>query len=114
MKLTRRNDYLSGIYFIPTLIVLAIAVVGMLMVKNKVQDLNRKLNIVNAKIIAEKEGIHVLQAELAFLSNPKRIKSLSDKHLEFKAPQSSQVLQLKDLGAYITSMSTPSTDECQE
>jgi cell division protein FtsL len=105
-----RTGRYSGVYLLPGLVVLALTAVGMFMVKNKVQELNRRLTNISARVVSEKEGIHVLQAELAFLNNPKRVKALSDKHLNLKAPKSSQILQPEDLPSYLKSLEAPMPD----
>lgn len=76
---------------VPYIIVLILSVSFLFTIKYKVQNLSKELRVLNAEIISEKQNIHVLKAEFTYLSNPKRIKSLSDAHLNLKPVKSSQI-----------------------
>lgn len=61
------------------------------------QNLNKQLKSVNSQILKEKENIHVLQAEYSYLSSPKRIKKLVDKHLRLQSPKREQIIDIENL-----------------
>jgi cell division protein FtsL len=83
--------------FIPGLIVLAISASFLFIIKHKVQNLDRNLKQINAQILMEKENIHVLNAELAYLTNPKRIKKLANEKLHLQIPKAEQIVSLEEL-----------------
>ena len=80
--------------FIPGLIVLTIAASFLFVIKHKVQNLTRDLKQINSQILLEKENIHVLNAELAYLTNPKRIKKLAGEKLNLQIPKPDQIVSL--------------------
>lgn len=59
-------------------------------IKYKVQQINKELIQVEAAIKQESESIHILKAELAYLSKPQVIKQLSDKYLNLQLIQPEQ------------------------
>lgn len=87
--------------FIPGLIVLTIAASFLFVIKHEVQSLNRNLKQINSQILLEKENIHVLNAELAYLANPKRIKKLVGEKLNLQIPKAGQIVSLDDLPGLI-------------
>ena len=94
------NNYLK-VYLIPSLTIL-VCVIGILFyVKNKVFVATKDLRYLNTKIHKEQEMLHVLKAEFSFLSNPKRIKKLSEKNLHLKQITKSNILHLNQLDNYI-------------
>lgn len=83
--------------FATGLIVLAICAVFLFTIKHKVQILRKELKDINAQILTEKENIHVLQAEYAYLTSPKRIQKLTSQHLNLQTPKPDQVIDLQNL-----------------
>lgn len=83
--------------FIPGLIVLTIAASFLFAIKHNVQNLTRDLKQVNSQILLEKENIHVLKAELAYLTNPKRVKKLVTEKLNLQIPKADQIVSFDDL-----------------
>lgn len=81
-----RSSFLSG------LLVLIVAASFLFVMKHKVHNSNKKLSVINSQIISERENIHVLNAEIAYLSNPKRIKKLVHQHLHLQTPQRAQIV----------------------
>lgn len=81
--------------FIPGLIILAICAVFLFTIKYKVQILNKELNNINSQILTEKENIHVLQAEYAYLTSHKRIQKLADQHLNLQTPKPHQIIEFE-------------------
>ena len=50
-------------------------------VKSEVQDVEEELADLNRAIIADRQAIHVLEAEWSHLNNPARLRSLARRHL---------------------------------
>lgn len=94
------NRYLR-VYFLPGMLVLAMAIAFLFFVKNRVQDLSRNIKTVNAKILGERESIHVLKAEYSYLTNPKRLRKLTDKNLALSAPSNDQILDASQIEVYL-------------
>ena len=92
--------------FVPGLIVLTIAASFLFVIKHKVQNLNRDVKQINSQILLEKENIHVLNAELAYLTNPKRIKKLVGEKLNLQIPKAEQIVSLDDLPRLILQKQT--------
>lgn len=63
-------------------------------VKYKVYNLSKQSNILKKSIDSTQQDIHVLKAELSYLSQPARIESLSNKYLSLK-PQTVRDFEVK-------------------
>ena len=59
-----------------------------------VRDTDRALKATRAQITEELEGIRVLRAEYAYLTNPERIEGLAKKHLMIAATRPDQFMDL--------------------
>jgi cell division protein FtsL len=94
-------------YFLPGMLVLAMAIAFLFFVKNRVQDLSRNIKTVNTKILSEREKMHVLRAEYSYLTNPKRLKKLADKSLALRAPSNDQILDTSQIEIYLNSFVAP-------
>ncbi len=81
------------------ILALALSTISLFAVKHRVQELNRQLHMVNRGIISEKENIHVLKAEYAYLTQPQVIQKLATKHLVLQPTQPQQILKYKPGGA---------------
>lgn len=86
----------------PGMLLLALSIAFLFLIKHKVQELSRDLRSVNAKILSERESIHVLRAEYAFLTNPKRLKKLTENSLSLQAPKKDQVLEQSNIKTYLS------------
>ncbi|MGE3622444.1 MAG: hypothetical protein AB7H77_01040 [Bdellovibrionales bacterium] len=65
---------------------------------DRARELDRQLHKVHAAIEAEKQNIHVLNAEWMFLSNPARINGLAKKYLTALRPsEPRQVIEMASL-----------------
>lgn len=73
------------------LIALGITAYGMLHVKQQVQLLTRDLIEVKRQIAKDKEALHILQAEWAYLNQPERLKFLADEYLNMRYTEANQV-----------------------
>lgn len=78
--------------------VLAItAGIAMFLVKYEVQALEEDLRAANHQIRRDREQIHVLQAEWAYLNEPSRLRALAEKHLNLHPLEPTQVITLASL-----------------
>jgi hypothetical protein len=78
--------------------VLGIAVViGLFVVKHRVQDLEDRLHALNAEIITDRDAIQVMQAEWSYLNQPARLEALSKRLLGMEAPLADQTVSMQEL-----------------
>ena len=77
--------------------VLCLAVViGLFVVKHRVQDLEDRLHALNAEILADRDATQVLEAEWSYLNQPARLEALSRKLLGMEPPSADQTLTLDE------------------
>ena len=77
--------------------VLSVAVVvGLFVIKHRVQDLEDQLQTLNAEILADRETIQVLEAEWSYLNQPDRLEALSRKLLGMKSPTVEQTITMEE------------------
>jgi cell division protein FtsL len=62
-----------------------------------VQSLQQELDDYNEQIAAEREQMHVLQAEWSYLAAPDRLQQLANKHLGMQRAKPYQVVTLQQL-----------------
>ncbi len=60
----------------------AVAAFGLYMVKFSVQNLQRDVGVAEQALANEKESLHLLNAEWAYLNRPERLRALSQTHLD--------------------------------
>lgn len=78
--------------------VLAISVViGLFVVKHRVQTLEDRLHALNAEIITDRDAIQVMQAEWSYLNQPARLEALSKRLLGMDAPVAAQTVSMQEL-----------------
>lgn len=78
--------------------VLAISVViGLFVVKHRVQTLEDRLHALNAEIITDRDAIQVMQAEWSYLNQPARLEALSKRLLGMDAPDAAQTVSMQEL-----------------
>ena len=70
-----------------------IAVYALFTIKDKVVTLNYQLNEVLKQINHERDTIHVLKAELSYLSSSERLRRLSSKYLDLETIKVSQMIK---------------------
>lgn len=74
----------------------ASVVVGVFVIKHRVQALEDRLRGLNAEIISDQNAIRVLDAEWSFLNQPARLEQLSRKLLDMQSPQPGQTMTMAD------------------
>ncbi len=60
----------------------AVLAIGVYLVKYSVQDVQRNVAELKRDLAVEKESLHLLNAEWAYLNRPERLRYLADKHLD--------------------------------
>ena len=71
-------------------------VVGLFVVKHRVQDLEDRLQALNAEILSDRDATQVLEAEWSYLNQPARLEALSRKLLGMEPPSAGQTLTLDE------------------
>lgn len=80
---------------------LSSCVFGLFQVKFKVQQLDNEAKELRKELAHEKDTVHVLKAEWAYLNNPTRLASLSKKFLDLNKVAPDQISPVKP-GSIIT------------
>src|SRR5579871_4537084 len=73
------------------MVLLVVAAFGLYMVKFRVQALKAEVGTTEQRLREEKKNLHVLTAEWTFLTNPERLRTLSDKYLTEKPTRGEQL-----------------------
>jgi hypothetical protein len=74
------------------LILCSVTVYTLFNIKNSVMTIRMELNEVNNQIRYERDAIHLLKAELAYLSSPERLHKLNERYLALKETKVSQMI----------------------
>lgn len=77
--------------------ILAMAALGLYAVKYKVQDIRQQVADTTRALKAEREALHVISAEWAYLSRPARLRALAQKHLNLEPVSNVQMIELARL-----------------
>lgn len=77
------------LYFIA--ITCALTVFGLFYIKDKVVTLRAELQEVKKQIDSEQDMIHLLKAELAYLTSPIRLRELADNYLDLEVTEVTQM-----------------------
>lgn len=75
---------------------------GLYLVKYTVQDVQRNVVELKADLGQEKESLHLLNAEWAYLNRPDRLQKLADRHLDMIPLDSRQIEEISVLPAAAT------------
>lgn len=71
--------------------------IGMFILKNQVQNLEKELNQINASIQEDVKSIHVLKAEWSHLNSPHRLRNLASKHISLNPVRAEQIINYSEL-----------------
>lgn len=69
----------------------SIAAFGLYLVKYTVQDVQRDVASLERELNHERESLHLLNAEWAYLNRPERLRQLADRHLDLSPLDSRQI-----------------------
>ncbi len=84
------------------MVCVAVLAIGLYLVKYSVQDVQREVATLKRDLAVEKESLHLLNAEWAYLNRPDRLRQLADKHLDLVPLDSRQIDQVSVLPAAAT------------
>ena len=73
------------------MVCVAVLAIGLYLVKYSVQDVQRNVVTLRQDLAAEKESLHLLNAEWAYLNRPDRLRQLADRHLALVPLDSRQI-----------------------
>ena len=73
------------------MVCLAVLAIGVYLVKYSVQDVQTNVVTLKSQLASEKESLHLLNAEWAYLNRPDRLRQLSDRHLDLVPLDSRQI-----------------------
>lgn len=82
---------------ISSICVLGVACWAMFQMKYKVVMLEDEARNIESMIQETEESLHMLRAEWTHLTNPDRLKQLSEKYLDLKSVNSSQMIPMQKL-----------------
>jgi len=82
------------------LLILFISAFCLFQVKYKVQDLRKDLAEINRQLEQERDAIHVLKAEWAYLNQPDRLRSIAERHLELVPVKVGQIAPSLDRAVF--------------
>ncbi|MFM9890779.1 MAG: hypothetical protein ACKVOE_09120 [Rickettsiales bacterium] len=80
----------------------ACAAIGLYLVKYNAQCMQREVAALKHDLANEKESLHLLNAEWAYLNRPERLQELAEKHLELVPLDSRQIGEVTALPAMET------------
>ena len=92
----------------------AIAAYALYMVKFSVQNLQREVVVAQHNLEQEKESLHLLNAEWAYLNRPERLRRLSDAHLNLVPLDSRRMQNLDLLPAAATESAVPASSNISD
>jgi cell division protein FtsL len=72
-------------------------VIGLFVIKHRVQELEDRLHTLNAEIITDQDATQVLQAEWSYLNQPTRLEALSKRLLGMELPDAEQTVTMEEL-----------------
>ena len=81
------------------MVCISVAAAGLYIVKLTVEDLTRDVEVVRADVAKEREALHLLNAEWAYLNRPERLRQLAENHLALAPLDSRKVEDIRSLPA---------------
>ena len=78
-------------YFI--VVVFVITAIGLFLIKDSVGNLSYQLSEANRQISQEKNNIHMLKAETAYLTSPERLRKLTNAYLTLSNIKPNQMIR---------------------
>ena len=91
------------------MVLFAVLAIGVYLVKYSVQDVQRELAAMKTDLATEKESLHLLNAEWAYLNRPERLRQLADRHLDLVPLDSRQINQVSVLPVASLAAGAPAT-----
>ena len=85
---------MTGIFM---LIIGVVLIIALYYVKTRSQTANQEVLRLERLVLKEENAIKVLQAEIAFLENPDRLRNLSDIYLKLQPISSENIISIGDI-----------------
>ena len=79
------------------ILIVAVTGVALFYLKHEVTNLEDELKTLNRSIVAEREAVHVLNAEWSHLNDVGRLKGLSMKYLELRPTEPEQLKESRGI-----------------
>lgn len=89
----------------------AVLAIALYLVKYSVADVQRDLATMKTELATEKESLHLLSAEWAYLNRPERLRQLADRHLDMVPMDSRQIGNVEVLPVAATYDEAPTQSE---
>lgn len=67
---------------------------GVFRITYQVDELEKRLRVLNKEILQEQETIHILEAEWSYLNDPNRLADLSRRHLGMESMKGGQLVDI--------------------
>jgi cell division protein FtsL len=80
--------------------VIAIAGFGVYLVKYTVQDMQRQVAALDKELQQERELLHLLKAEWAYLNRPERLERLASRHLKMVPLEATTLSSVRAIPTY--------------
>ena len=80
-----------------TLFLLCAAALALYQLKYEVAELEAEHAVLTKELAAEREAVHVLEAEWAFLERPERLAKLASAHLDLVPLGADKIMRISDL-----------------
>lgn len=93
------------------MVCVAVLAIGLYLVKYSVADVQREVATLKTQLASEKESLHLLNAEWAYLNRPDRLRQLADRHLDLAPIDSRQINQVAVLPVAATYDEAPAPAE---
>lgn len=87
------------------MVCVAALAIGLYLVKYSVADVQREVATLKSDLASEKESLHLLNAEWAYLNRPDRLRQLASRHLDMVPLDSRQIAEVSALPAVASSKS---------
>lgn len=78
-------------YFI--IITFVVTAIGLFLIKDSVGNLSYQLSEINRQILIERNNIHMLKAEAAYLTSPERLRKLTNAYLPLSNIKPNQMIR---------------------
>lgn len=91
------------------MVCVAVLAIGLYLVKYSVADVQRNVATLKGQLASEKESLHLLNAEWAYLNRPDRLRQLADRHLDLEPLDSRQINSVNILPAAAVAIDAAST-----
>ncbi len=97
---------MMNVRILVNMVCVAVLAIGLYLVKYSVADVQRDVVKMKTELASEKESLHLLNAEWAYLNRPDRLRELADKHLDLAPLDSRQINAMNAIPAAVPASET--------